>query len=138
MRALVAALLAAVLFALCASPVSAGRVPTGTFTLEGSFVEGTTLTVTVETTGALRKHEVTLGVWCFQPDGAPLPIGNRNADYIYELTSGRGPWPGPQYLALWVTGTGYRCTARLVAVEWFKGTPVRAWVLDEQVFSVEA
>ena len=135
MRALLASLVLALLVVV---PVSAGATPSGSFTLSGAFTEGATITADVTTSRVNGKTEVTLGIWCFQPDGTQMAIGNHGNPYIYELTSIRGAWAGPQTFTLWTTGTGYSCTARLVAVEWFKDTPVAGWVLDEQQFAVEA
>lgn len=135
-RALTAAVVA--LLAL-ATPVAA-REPSGSFTLDSAFVEGDLLTVTVETTGTNRNYEVTVGIKCQFADGTQVPIVNpiNGALYIYELTSVRGPWLAPQSLTLWTTGQGYTCRAQLYAVLWRKGTPIQAWLLDAQSFTVEA
>jgi len=119
------------------STIAASPTPTGSFTLSnGPYVEGGSITFTVSNvTHVTRNDEVTLGIWCFAPDGTQLRIGNRNNPYIYEFNS-FGDFPAPAVWPLPINGTGYNCTARLVVVDWFKGVPVRAWTLDEHQFSV--
>jgi hypothetical protein len=129
---------AAALAAALSYPASAAvKAPTGSFTLSGDFREGATLIAAVQTKGISEQYEVTLGTWCSQPDGTQMRIGNHDNAYVYELTSVRGRWLKPQTLTLWVTGTGYSCTSRRVAVLWQSGNPVEAWTLDEQQFLVE-
>jgi len=119
------------------STIASSPDPTGNFTFPNiSYVEGGSITFTVSrVTHVTKNDEVTLGIWCFAPDGSQLLIGNRNNPYIYEFNS-FGGFVSPQVWSPPINGTGYDCTARLVAVDWFKGTPVRAWTLDEHQFSV--
>jgi hypothetical protein len=118
--------------------LGAAPAPTGSFTMsDGPYREGGTVTFTFgRMTHVTRNDEVTLGVWCFRPDGSQLRWGNRNNPHIYEFNS-FGEFAHPQVLALPVEGTGYACTARLVVVDWFKGIPRQAWVIDEAQFDVE-
>lgn len=114
------------------------RDPSGSFTLTPAspYVEGQSVTVTVETTGVNRNYEVTLAIDCHQPDGTEMLIGNHGNIHLFELSSIRGPWVAPQTFTLWTTGTGYTCRARLAAILWKGGYPVAAWSLDEETFAV--
>ena len=113
--------------------------PAGTFTVGSStYHEGESAAFTFgQITGVNRNYEVTLGVWCFLPDGSQIPWGNRANPYIYEFNSFGTVYSGlTVYLGLPVDGTGYSCTARLIAARWFKGTVLQAWTLDEHQFTV--
>lgn len=116
------------------------RLPTGSFSFyplsprEGDYI----VFKFGKIEGVTNNYEVTLGVWCFLPDGSQIRWGNRSNPYIYEYNSFGNVYSGyttePLYLPIF--NTGYSCTSRLVAVLWKKGNPVQAWTLDEESFSV--
>ena len=102
----------------------ASQEPAGTFSVGAStYQEGDTASFTFgRITGVNRNYEVTLGVWCFLPGGSQIPWGNRSNPYIYEFNSfGTVYSDWTVYLDLPVYGTGYSCTAQLIAARWFKG-----------------
>src|SRR5206468_6119337 len=131
----VSAIVVVLLFGVLANAALAGPDPAGTFTVGSTeYGEGDVASFTFgQITGVNRNYEVTLGVWWFLPDGSQIPWGNRGNPYIYEFNSFGNVFSGTtQFLDLPVYGTGYACTARLIAARWFKGTCVQAWTLDEQ------
>lgn len=134
-------LLPTILLFTLVTPVSAGRPdPTGSFTITPSapYVQGETITFTVQTTGVNQKHEVTIGIDCWRPDGTPVLMYNPIKDTygLYELTSIRGKWMYPQSLVLWYDPSSYTCRARLAIILWEKGIPTQAWTADEERFNV--
>ena len=106
---------------------AAKPAPTGEFTLA---ISGYDVTVTLSNLQHVtRNDEVTLGTWCFRADGSQIPMGNLGPPhnpYIYEIN-----WFG-NYISVTfaVPSDAVTCTSQLVAVDWFKGIPQQAWVLD--------
>lgn len=125
-----AALAVIVLVFVMIATAQARPLPEGTFSTQ---VQGTAAAFTFGPEKFIKpNYEVTLGVWCFRPDGSQILMGNRNNPYVYEFNQ-FGGWDNGSVVTLDVAETA-DCTARLVAVEWAKGNGVQAWTLDEGVF----
>lgn len=104
--------------------IAAKPAPEGQFTLQ---VQGYQVTVTLyDMQHAVRNDEVTLGTWCSRADGSEIPFGNRANPYIWE----ENWFGGYEPRTFGVPPDAVSCTSELIAVDWFKGIPQQAWILD--------
>jgi len=119
--------------------LGAAPAPAGTFTLSPApYVEGGSVTFSFDQVSHVNaNYEVTLAVWCTEPNATEIPWGNRGNPYVYEFNSfGRQGLGKSVTMGLPVEGTGYFCEALYLAVDWAKGTPQESWALDYQTFQV--
>jgi hypothetical protein len=119
--------------------LGAAPAPAATFTLSPApYVEGGSVTFSFDQPSHVKpNYEMTLAIWCTEPDGAQIPWGNLLNPYVYEFNSfGRQGLGNSVTMALPVEGTGYFCEALYLAVDWSKGSAQQSWALDFQTFQV--
>jgi len=119
--------------------LGAAPAPAGTFTLSSApYVEGGSVTFSFDQPSHVKpNYEVTLAIWCTEPDGTQIPWDNLSNPYVYEFNSfGRKGLGNSVTMDLPVQSAGYFCEALYLAVDWDKGIAHQSWALDYHTFQV--